>query len=470
MATIKLPFVGGAYETHSKDVAAQEAINCYVEADGQASPSLVGVPGLRTFLDLGVPIRGMMPIDYQSTAQNLAVVAGSSYYEVNVLGFVTQYGAVLGGSAASMIQNPTQIMIFGGNTLYYLDKSARVVTVIADQAANSIVAGERLAYIDGYGITWDRLSDVFWYTDVLDFSSIGGLNFASAEGFSDTLISVANNVRELWLMGRNTIEVWLNVGDATNPFQRLPGGFIERGCLAPRSVATRDGSVFWLGDDRVVYRSQGLQPVRISNFGIENLINQENLPEDCIATTYSAYGHSFYQLSFFGVTIVYDLTNGLWHTRRSIGSDRSVIEHSASIWNKTLVGGTDGVIYELDRDLYTEGSIVSPTDTREEIERIRTVGPLRIEGYATLASVTFVMETGGNDDLATDKKVFLEVSRDGGRTYGNRMERSVGKSGEYVEKIQFNGLGGFYDNQCVLKLTMTDNAKFALVDAYADVV
>jgi len=49
-------------------------------------------------------------------------------------------------------------------------------------------------------------------------------------------------------------------------------------------------------------------------------------------------------------------------------------------------------------------------------------------------------------------------------TYGNRIEASIGKQGQYTTEVRFLALGGFYDGERVLKISMTDNARFALVD------
>ena len=60
------------------------------------------------------------------------------------------------------------------------------------------------------------------------------------------------------------------------PFERVQGGFIEYGCVAPASLAKIKGVVFWLGRDAfgqgVVYLAQGMTPQRISTHAIEQAI------------------------------------------------------------------------------------------------------------------------------------------------------------------------------------------------------
>ena len=70
-----LPIVGGAYESNSLPISAQESINVYVEASQQASNplSLVGLHGTTLHVDLGEPVRG-----FWNAWGRFYAVAGSS--------------------------------------------------------------------------------------------------------------------------------------------------------------------------------------------------------------------------------------------------------------------------------------------------------------------------------------------------------------------------------------------------------
>jgi hypothetical protein len=55
MATIKLPFIGGAYKDENSSVDAQECTNLMLEPDEHGGrPALYGTPGLEQFVDLTV--------------------------------------------------------------------------------------------------------------------------------------------------------------------------------------------------------------------------------------------------------------------------------------------------------------------------------------------------------------------------------------------------------------------------------
>lgn len=446
----QLPFVGPAYEAFSKSISAQEAVNVYVEAAQEAAPALLGVPGTIERVDLGEAIRALYP-----AFGTLYAVAGDKVYSVSSGWVATELGTVANdGLPACMTHNIFELLVVSGLSGYTVQKTTEAFAEVTD---TDFPQSNRCGFIDGYGILLEKNSGRFWFTDIDDFETISGIDFATAEGAPDDLVSLIIDHREVWLFGDQSTEVWTNVGNASNPFQRVPGGFIEKGCRAAQSPAKLDNTVFWLGDDGVVYRADGLRPQRVSNHAVEYLIaGQES--SLAIGMAYNQYGHAFYQLSMPSLTMVYDASTGAWHRRKTRGFDHCVYQHHARAYGVELVGGTDGKLYQLDKDTYTHAG---------ELERIRTIGPIRTNGFTSMSSLTFLFETGENDDAVDASKVFIEISDDGGKTFSPRIEGSIGRQGDYRTEVKFHALGGFYDNERVIRLTMTDDAKYTLVDSYA---
>jgi hypothetical protein len=62
--------------------------------------------------------------------------------------------------------------------------------------------------------------------------------------------------------------------------------------------------------------------------------------------------------------------------------------------------------------------------------------------------------------------VILQVSRDGGNTWGNEMWREIGKVGEYRKQIKWNRLGKSTD--AVFKIVISDPIKVVLCSAVID--
>jgi hypothetical protein len=61
----------------------------------------------------------------------------------------------------------------------------------------------------------------------------------------------------------------------------------------------------------------------------------------------------------------------------------------------------------------------------------------------------------------------LEVSKDGGHSWGSEKTRSMGKIGEYRKRVIWRRLGRAYD--FVFRLRTTDPVKTTIVGAWVDV-
>jgi hypothetical protein len=198
----------------------------------------------------------------------------------------------------------------------------------------------------------------------LDGLSVDPLDFASAEGSPDGLVSLTVSNREIWLFGTNSTEVWYDAGTADFPLQRIQGASNELGCTAPYSVAKMDNTVFWLGADArgrgMVYRANGYVGQRISTHAVEWHIQQYGNLSDAIGYTYQQDGHSFYVLIFpqANTTWVYDLATQAWHERAGWDNGEFTRHRSncqMAFNNEIVVGDFEnGNIYAFDLDVYAD--------------------------------------------------------------------------------------------------------------------
>jgi hypothetical protein len=80
----------------------------------------------------------------------------------------------------------------------------------------------------------------------------------------------------------------------------------------------------------------------------------------------------------------------------------------------------------------------------------------------TVDALVADFETGVGNAVAAgdDPQVMLQVSRDGGRTWGAEMQLPLGKIGEYEKRVEQRRLGTARD--FVFKLRITDPVKRVL--------
>lgn len=67
----------------------------------------------------------------------------------------------------------------------------------------------------------------------------------------------------------------------------------------------------------------------------------------------------------------------------------------------------------------------------------------------------------------TDRKVQISVTRDGGRTFGNIKERSLGELGDWTKRVRVNRMGEF--RTCSIRIRVSSPIKAALLAGFADI-
>lgn len=354
------PILGSSYVVRSVNAADNRLVNLYPEVipEGGKEPAyLQRCPGLALKATVGTgPIRGLW-----SLKSSLYVVSGQELYRVNAGYNATKLGDISGTGPVSIADNGTQIFIAANPDGFIYNTDTDAFQQITDEDFPGAVT---VGYLDGYFVFNEPNSQRVWVTQLLDGLSIDPLDFASAEGSPDGLVSLIIDHREAWLFGTDSVEVWYNSGDPDFPLTRIQGAYNEIGCIAPYSVAKMDNSVFWLGADArgqgIVYRANGYQGVRVSTHAVEFAIQGYGNLSDAVAYTYQQDGHTFYVLNFTDAdtTWVFDAATGAWHERagfRNGDFKRHRGNCHARFNGEPIVGDyQDGRLYAFDLDVYAD--------------------------------------------------------------------------------------------------------------------
>lgn len=434
-------FLGGAYTLRSLPLAAQSCINIYLEPNesGSGEPgAFYGTPGLLKRVTLGSNgCRGSWV-----AGGYLWTVFGGSVYRVD-----SSYGVVFVGSLTStdgpvsMADNGTDLVVAHSGGWHAVNLASAAIEYIENSPTMADVAFLSYRFIGA------QSNGTYCWTD-LNSTNIDPLSFASAEAAPDPILRSISDHGELLLFGSSTTEIVGTASDADLPFIRL-GTVIEQGILAPHSAAKIDNSVLFLGSnefgDGVVYVLQGNIPARVSTFAIEQAIASYADPDQATAYAYQQDGHHFYVLSFAEATWVYDLNTKLWHQRAYRNTTTGLLERHrgnghAFYRGQHFVGDyADGRLYVLDLNTYT--------DDGDEIYQERSWHQMDAENrWITFNRGELIADMGLGLDGSppsdwADPQAWLSWSNDGGRTWSNEHNRSLGRVGEYNQRAIWRRMG-----------------------------
>jgi hypothetical protein len=467
----QFPFIGAAYKARAAVLAAEQCINLYPEIGNPTAKNvmaLIGTPGKRLWANFpGGAVRGAL----RFSAGVAVVVSGINVYLTGTGGVGTLIGTVTGGSTpVSMASNGTTVMLVTGPTGYAINPNAGTMAQITDadfQGADSV------AFVDGYFVFNKTGTSQFQITQLYS-TDIDTLDFASAEGAPDKLLSLLVDHREVWLFGETSTEVFWNSGNPDFPFERINGAFIENGTAAKYSPAKMDNSVYWLsfndeGQGQVL-RAAGYQPERVSDHGVEYALGQMSRIDDAVGYAYQQEGHGFYVLTFPTAqqTWVFDSKTLMWHQRsyRNTGTGAYERDRAMCLMNfagKLLVGDhSNGNVYQLDLDYFT--------DNGDLIPRVRATPYVSNADYRFMVFdwLQVDMETGVGLSVATgvsgnDPQVILQWSDDGGKTWSNEHYASAGKIGERRRRVRWRRMGR--SRARVYRVTVVEPVRVALVGA-----
>lgn len=501
---MKTPILGSSYVARSVNAADSRMVNLFPEIvpeAGKEAAWLQRAPGLTFLQTIGDgPIRGLW-----TYAGYGFVVSGNGLYRINTGSSVATYkGYITGTGPVCITDNGTQMFIACNGPSYIYNVITDVLAQIVDPDFPGAVG---VGFIDGYFVFTEPNSQRVWVTTLLDGLSVDPLDFASAEGSPDGLVTLNVNHREVWLFGANSVEVWYDAGNLDFPLARIQGAFNEIGCLAAYSVAKLDNTIFWLGADArgrgIIYRAEGYASKRVSTHAVEWQIQQYADLSDAVGYTYQQDGHSFYVLNFPAAktTWVYDLATESWHERaRWVDGqfDRHAGQCQMVFDNKIIIGDyQNGDIYYFNLNEYSDNGAIQrwlrswralPTG-QNDLKRSAhhslqldcesgvglngiPVGTIIIN-YLMTETPDFLM-TENDDNLildyvttqGTNPQAMLRWSDDGGHTWSNEHWQSMGKIGETGYRTIWRRLGMTLKlRDRVYELSGTDPVKIAIMGA-----
>jgi hypothetical protein len=398
----------------------------------------------------------------------LFAVIGNVIYYVPDNFVLQQVGTIASQSGlVSMYDNKFTLIILDGSTQgWSIDLESLQFDIFNP---SNFVGGNQIRYIDTFLVS-SSLNGNIQSSDSAS-TNYTALSLATMSGDADQLQILDVVHKEIWSFGYRTTEVWTNSGAFPFPFEPIPGVFLQHGCGALRSLAKWGLNIFWLSQDNngqaLVMQGTAYKADIISTPAIADAIGKYGKISDAIGFCYQQGSHIFYMLTFpeANATWCYDLSTQLWHERGYLDENGNLVRHRANCvaqaYNKTIVGDwQNGKLYQFDLDNYT--------DDGNPIMRLRSFPHILNDGdRVSYTNFMADIEVGTEINPSIDPQLTLRWSDDRGVSFGNGLQQTLGRSGQYRTMPSWNRLGFARDR--VFELSWTAAAATALNGAWIQV-
>lgn len=254
-------------------------------------------------------------------------------------------------------------------------------------------------------------------------------------------------------------------------WQRVGSTFMNIGTSAPASIATYQNITVWLASDpkgTVGIFKAGLDfnPQKISERGIEEVIQTFDDITDCQADAFAMDGHMFISFYFPTAdrTFVYDLVTEAWHERTYLEPSTG-IDHAWRMINSTYNWSMNifqdrmsSAIYYLDSNVFDNDT---PDGTAKNYVNVDFTTPLmtkdgknvRYCGAQVVCQQGVGLNTNNADGTGENPICRLSWSDDSGSSWSNEIQIPMGKLGEYTQRTRRCFLGMSRSRQFRIRCT-----------------
>lgn len=455
---VEIPLGMMQQKTRSPFVSSQSLTNCFLETMQPAGAAVYGGFGLTEFGDCNNgEIRGVTQFN-----ETLYAVSGDKLYSVDSDGDETEIGPIAGYDPVDFSDNGQQLTIVSDSTSYVYTEDTGVLTPINDP---DFRRASSTAFLKQTTIFTVADSSTFITSALSDSTDFDALDVATAEAKPDKLRRVFVSGNEALMMGARSVEGYYFSGKPNGVPLSPTQTYLDYGLAGRDAVCAIDNTVAWLSHllDFRTLRDQ--TPLAIADPAIAAMVQGWTNPETVRMFSFAIGGHEWLAARHADGCAIWDATTRMWSMRKSQGMNTWRVASNAWCYNKNIMGdATDGTLWRLNPDSHAEG----------DAELIRTIvthtlGPGGLP--FTLDKVELEVETGVG--LATgqgsDPKIWMQLSRDGGRTFGARMERSLGLMGKRNTQVVWQGpFGDFPKEGGVIKWGVSDPVRFVAKKAWAE--
>lgn len=426
-------------------------VNCEPLKEGERS-YVRRAPGLAQTVNVGgTGVRGILDVSGVMYA-----VIGTAVKTISGGTVTTLSGSIPGTDGVTLARNnrttsgvstPDVVAVRESGGAYVLTST----TVSSYPDADLPATVNSVDFMGGYFLF--SLPDGRLFASELNSTAINALSFTTAEARADGLRRIVVQGNIAYAMGGSTIEPYLNVGTSPFPLQRSPS-VLPTGLLTTMAVAGYEESwnraLYYVASDFTVRSLSGYSDAVVSTPDVQRFI---------AASTASAIemlvfqwdGRGYVAISSNIGTWVLNVNSGSWHERVSASlsrwrAQRSVYSGSAWVMGDTASG-------------YLQSPSATLTEAGAALGGYIQSGPLKNFPANISAKLNADFTEASLDML-------VSWSRDGGKTFGSELTRSLTNTEK--APVSVSNLGRSSQHGFTVKFRWTGSADFTFMGATAD--
>jgi len=463
----------GSYQAQSPTSSVQRVINwipVVLQKPALNNINLLQPSGIRQTSDTG-----------NGACRGAHVMAGVKYFingtklvSISETEVVTELGDIPGNVRVQTADNGTSmVIVVPGGGAYVFNNTTDTLTQITDA---DFQTSDSVNFFRGVFVFTTTDGKQLFTSNLNQPLVFDSLDFGSAEGDPDRIITAIISHDELAIIGEETTEVFDFVGGADFPLQIIPGAYTEKGAHSKYGAAKFDNTYLFIGGGEneltAIWRqASSSQAVKVSDDATDLAIQKFNKDEIAQAyiQTFAKKGQFFAVFTFESTripskTLVYNGTasvlsgSPVWFELQSGLKDNSWRANSIVKANGKLYTGDalDGRIGIIDDSVLTEYG--------EPILRQASFKPSSQDGTTIFngeLEATFQAGVGLTTGQGSDPKVIYDFT-DNNRIWSNEFKRDIGKIGEYGLETVWRRQGRF-PNYRTIRFTVTDPIEANLI-------
>jgi hypothetical protein len=450
--------VGSFNEQTNFPIAGERTVNWYEFDDpkGKRPKVLNPTSGLLTKLNFSQfqtptqAVRGSLV--YKG---NIYMVVGNGVYFINPNFIIDKIGTLTTFQGQVDIEaNTFQVIFVDGVAGWIFDTNTTLFTQIIGNGFPAQPLG--VAFLDGFFAVPQGQTNQWVISKLNDgtiWNNLPAGNIASITAHPGNITAIKTLHRRFFIFSDSFCEVWENAGQADFPFRRNNTLLMEFGTIAKASVVSAFDRLFFLSNAKDgfghVMMVIGTEAIQVSPQSLDNQIQSYSRQSDATGMVYQDNGMVFYRLNFTldNITWVFNVSqsspqNLKWHNEEMLDGSRHLGQVAIYFLGNNYFGSYKApILYQVSQNYLTnDGETIireritkqffDKTNNRQRVDRIFLD---MIQGEVPANSIP-----PGTD---ATPMMMLEISRDGGRTYGSVLSAPMGLIGKRIFRTIFRKLG-----------------------------